>query len=126
MAAGGVVMFIFADVLIRLFTDDNAVVQIGAQYLRIAAFILYAYVILLTYVSLLQGLKRPMFAIWIGLFRQIGAPVMLFYLLAHYLGLGLMGIWGSIFLITWFSACISIVYGQRILRKVTQVEIQNN
>ena len=110
MVIGGAAVFILASPLMALFTQDTDVIRIGSQYLRIAAFILWAYVILFVATSALQGIKMPMYAIWIGLYRQIIAPAALFYLLAHLLGWGLNGIWWGIFLVTWSAALITLSY----------------
>jgi Na+-driven multidrug efflux pump len=96
-----------------LFTDDPEVVAIGAPYLRIAAFIEYAYVLLFVNTSALQGLKKPAFALWIGLYRQILAPVGVFWLLTRVWDHGLFGIWWGIFGITWTAAIVAVWWAQR-------------
>jgi len=92
------------------FTEDNAVVDIGAFYLKISAFIYWAYIILFVAVAALQGLKRPLYAIWIGLYRQLIAPAIVFYTLAYLLGMGFIGIWWGIFLVTWSATIFTLFY----------------
>ena len=94
----------------KIFTDDQAVLKIGAFYLRISAFIYWAYIILFVAVAALQGLKRPSYAIWIGMYRQIVAPTIVFYVLASQLGMGLSGIWWGIFLVTWSATIFTVIY----------------
>ena len=94
---GVLFLFIFSKQLMGLFTDDHAVVNIGSVYLKIAAFLLWSYVIMFINVSALQGMKRPMFALWIGLGRQIVAPIAVFYLFVYVIETGLLGIWWGIF-----------------------------
>jgi putative MATE family efflux protein len=118
MAIGTVGVLILARYLMGLFTDDASVIEIGTTYLRISAFLLYGYVILFLHVAALQGLKRPMFAIWIGLFRQILAPVILFHLLSQVLDFGLLGIWWGIFSINWFSAGVTLFYARWVMKKI--------
>ena len=93
-------------------------IGIGATYLRIDALVFYAYVVLFANVAALQGVKRPMYAIWIGLSRQILAPVMVFYLLVFELQAGLLGIWWGIFAITWSAAIVTILYTRGVLGKI--------
>jgi len=112
---GSTLMFIGADWLMARFTDSAAVVAIGGHYLRIAAFIEFAYVLLFVNLSVLQGLKLPIFALWIGLGRQIVAPVILFTLATRVWDLGLDGVWWSIFGITWTAALVAVAFA---LRKV--------
>lgn len=115
MLAGTILVFLLAPYLMLLFTSDQAVIEPGIEYLRISALVFFAYVILFTTVALLQGLKRPMYAIWVGLFRQVIAPLPVFWLLGMYLSWELVGIWWGIFFIAWTSALFTLWYGKRIL-----------
>ena len=118
MAIGSAFVFFGARPLLDLFTDDREVVDIGAHYLRIAAFIQYAYVILFVNTSALQGLKLPSFALWAGLYRQIVAPFTLFWLTTRVWDLGLDGIWWSIFGISWSAALVAVVFAQQRVKKL--------
>ncbi len=119
MAAGTVVVVWLAPYFMRLFSDDAQVVGIGVGYLRVDAFVFYGYVILFVSVSALQGMKKPFFAIYIGIFRQIVAPYALFYLLTRIYPIGLAGIWWGILIITWTAALIALFYLRYTLRQVT-------
>jgi Na+-driven multidrug efflux pump len=117
IAATGIV-FIFARYLMGFFTDDSLVIDIGTTYMRIDCFVFNAYVILFTNIAALQGVKRPLFAVWIGLFRQLVAPLVVFYIVINILDVGLLGIWWGFFSITWSAALFSIFYTRVILRDV--------
>lgn len=111
-------IFLFAEPLMRIFTADPAVISIGAEYLRIDAFTLYGYVIIFVSTSMLQGMKRPMFAIWMGISRQVAAPWALFTLFTTGLGYGTIALWFSIAIIVWSAAGISFWFAQKTLRRV--------
>lgn len=113
MVFGSALVFFGARPLMGLFSDDPAVVDIGTRYLRIAAFIEYAYVMLFVNTSVLQGLKKPAFALWIGLYRQIAAPFAVFWVLTEVWGKGLYGIWWGIFGITWSAAAVAVWWARR-------------
>jgi Na+-driven multidrug efflux pump len=117
MAVGMAVVVILAAPLIDAFTEDPKVVALGSTYLRIEAIALYAYVILSVHIAALQGVKRPLLAIWIGLGRQIVVPVAVFWVLTEYLGLGVVAIWWGIVCIVWASAITALVYARRIIAK---------
>ena len=119
MGLGGFFCFFLPKPLMTFFTDDPVVVGHGVDYLRIAAITLCSYVILFQTVSLLQGLKRPLYAIIIGIYRQILAPCLVFYFLAFHLGFQETGIWWGIFLVTWSAAIITFFYGRHTLNRIT-------
>jgi putative MATE family efflux protein len=117
MAAGSVVVFMGARPLMALFTNDESVVAIGATYLRIDALVLYAYVLLFVHVAALQGMKKPMFAVWIGLYRQIVAPFLLFWMLTRVFQFGPLAIWWGIFGITWSAAVFTFFYARKMVKQ---------
>lgn len=114
---GCLLMIAIPEKLFEIFTQDKEVVFVGSKYLRIAALTDYAYVVLSISISGLQGMKRPFYALWVGLFRQIIIPVIIFYCLIYCFDLGLESVWWSIFLITWSAALISLWYVRRIIRE---------
>jgi putative MATE family efflux protein len=122
MLSGGVVLFVLAPQLMRFFSKDPVVVSQGTDYLYIAAFMLYSYVILYTNVSALQGLKRPMFAFYMGLARQIVAPLAVFHLLCVILDWGVMGVWWGIAIVTWSAALFAYFYARRLIRRYLDEE----
>ncbi len=105
---GSALMYLGADFLMRRFTQDPEVVAVGTHYLRIAAFIELAYVILFINTSVLQGLKKPAWALAIGLTRQIIAPFIVFTLATRVWGWGRDGIWWGIFGIAWLAALAAV------------------
>ena len=117
MILGTLIVLAAAPYLMAIFSGDIRVVDIGSVYLRIDALVFYAYVILFAHVAALQGIKRPMYALWIGLSRQIIAPFILFYLLTRVFNFGLTGIWWGIFAITWGAAIFTLFYARLIMRK---------
>ena len=120
MLIGGAILYTTCTPLMAFFTQDQEVITIGTDYLRIAAITLCSYVILFQTVFMLQGLTRPMYAIWIGLYRQIIAPCLVFYVLAFVLDWQLFGIWWGIFLVTWSAAIVTWLYGRWILNHIAK------
>lgn len=117
MGVGGVLVHLGADWLMRQFTADASVIEAGASYLRLAAFVLYAYVILFVNVAALQGVRKPMFGVWVGLARQIVAPLLVFHLGVHVLEWGLFSVWWGIACIVWTAAMVSWLVANRILKR---------
>ncbi len=124
MVFGGFALFLAAGPLMAWFTRDTAVIDIGRSYLRVAAWTLGSYVVLYQTVFMLQGLKRPIFGLWVGLYRQILAPAIVFPLLAFTAGFGIHGVWWGIALANWSAALVCAWYGDRFLRKQAGPEVR--
>lgn len=118
-AIGVAVVFALSPQIMGLFTHDQEVVSIGAGYLRISAFVYFAYTILYVSTSALQGLKKPLYAIWIGLYRQIAAPLLVFWFLAVFLDWQLYGVWWGIMIVNTSAAIITMLYLKTVLKKIS-------
>ncbi|HMP90267.1 MAG TPA: MATE family efflux transporter [Kiritimatiellia bacterium] len=116
LAPAILLMLVWPRYALSLFTNDAEVIAIGSNYLRVAAFLTYAYVLLFTLTAALQAIKRPMYAVWIGLYRQIIAPVIIIYTLSRLTGLGLWSVWISVAITTWSSALYTLWYANRIAK----------
>jgi len=118
MFVGACLLFFAKEKLMSAFTNDPDVINIGSHYLTFACIIFLAYPLLFITVSALQGMKKPMYAVWIGLYRQILAPILIFSVLTKIFNWGIDGIWWGIFGITWSAAIITVLYGRFILKKL--------
>jgi MATE family, multidrug efflux pump len=96
-----------------VFTTDAAVIAHGSNYLTAAAFTLAAYPILFVTVFMMQGLKRPGYGLWMGIYRQVLAPVFVFQTLVFTLGWGLWGVWWGFCFVTWSAALFALWWGWR-------------
>ena len=112
-------MFIFfaGSYLMRFFTDVPEIITFGIEYLFIAALLSWAYGLIFVTESVLRGLKRPIFPMFIGLLRQIVLPWPLFYLVTFTLALGIGSLWWSLFAIVWLAAIIMLAYTFYVLKK---------
>jgi putative MATE family efflux protein len=122
MSMGAAVIFIIPGPLMSFFTEDQSVISIGIVYLRIAAFVSWGYVLLRIVIAALQGMKRPIFAVWIGAYRQIVGAFFIFFVVRRWLDLGITSIWWSIFFLVWSSTVIALLYLRRTLKRVTQAK----
>ena len=117
MIIGGLIVFLVRDPAMRLFTDDPLVISHGRDYLLTASLTLAAYPILFVTVFALLGIKRPVYGLIIGIYRQLVAPVIVFHTLAFTLGWGLWGVWWGICFVTWSAALVTLVVGARKIGK---------
>ncbi len=109
---------IFSEQLMKAFTSDPNVILIGNEYLRIGVLFFFAYIFLNISVSTLQGIKKPMYAIFVGTYRQFLVPLPLFLLLSVHLGWGTKGIWWGIFFANWSAAIFTFFYARRKLQRL--------
>ncbi|MCU0679404.1 MAG: MATE family efflux transporter [Planctomycetes bacterium] len=116
--AGAIAVFILARKLMSFFTADSAVIEVGVTYLRISVLVYWAYTALYVIVSALQGLKKPLISVWVGLYRQIVMPLAVFYLLVKVFGWGLNGIWWGVFFVNWSAVVFIYCYLRRVLRRL--------
>ena len=109
MIIGGIVIFPLAPYLVSIFNNNPNVISIGTRYLRIEVLAFVTYVILNISISVLQGIKKPNYAIFMGIFRQ-ALPFGLFYLLGTTFNMGLDGVWWGIVIINWIAVCVTLYY----------------
>ncbi|MCC5847610.1 MAG: MATE family efflux transporter [Verrucomicrobia bacterium] len=100
----------FAPFWMSRFSQDPEVIAIGATFLRFAMATMYSFVILFISTSVLQGLQRPHFAIWLGLYRQFLAPLLLIPILMARFERPEIGIWWGVLISTWSGALIAALF----------------
>jgi putative MATE family efflux protein len=123
MIAGGALVWAFGGSMMRIFTDDPEVIRYGSRYLIAAALTLAAYPILFVTVFMMQGLKRPHYGLWIGIYRQVAGPIVIYHTLAFTLGWGLSGIWWGMTMVTWSAAAFTLWWGWKVCRELTSQNV---
>jgi putative MATE family efflux protein len=113
MLLGGLLVWLLRDPAMRMFTQDPIVISHGRNYLLSSSLTLAAYPILFVTVFAMQGIKRPAYGLWMGIYRQLVAPVVVFHTLAFTLGWGLWGVWWGICIVTWSAALFALGWGWR-------------
>ncbi len=87
------VLWLFGRQVLGFFTDDAEVIRVGLGYLRVESFILSAYMLLFTVNAFLQALKRPIWTLWIGLYRQAFGVAFFIWIFVGLLGFDELGVW---------------------------------
>lgn len=122
MILGALIIYPLAPQLIGLFNSDPDVIRAGTVYLRIEFIAFPTYVILNILISVLQGIKKPNLAVFIGLYRQIILPLILFQYLGSALGMGITGVWWGVVAINWSAVVIAWVYSRVVLSRTLTYE----
>ena len=89
-------LYFSAPLLMRSFTSDRAVIDIGVSYLRIDVFVLPIYMMLFAINSFLQALKRPIWTLLIGIYRQAFGVAFFSFVFVYVWGFGVVGVWYGI------------------------------
>jgi putative MATE family efflux protein len=76
-----------------LFTDDQPVIAVGISYLRVDSFLFILYMMLFSINSFLQAMKRPIWTLWISIYRQGFGVAFFVWLLVSVLGMDVLGVW---------------------------------
>lgn len=117
LTVGLVIIYPFAPQLVGLFNQDADVIQEGARYLRIEGLAIYSYSMIGIASSVLQAIKKPYYALLIGVLRQF-SPLFVFYALGQLLNLGVSGIWWGIVLVNYTATILVWIIVYRLLKQL--------
>ncbi len=117
LTIGLVIIYPFAPQLVGIFNQDPQVIQEGARYLRIEGLAIYSYSMIGIASSVLQAIKKPYYALMIGVLRQF-TPIFVFYALGQLLSLGVTGVWWGIVLVNYTATILVWMIVYRLLNKL--------
>ena len=89
------IVFVFAGQLTSIFTDDKAVIKIGAQYLKIEGTFYCLIGFLFLFYGYFRAIQKPFVSVVLTI-ASLGTRVLLAYTLSAIPALGVNGIWLSI------------------------------
>lgn len=118
-------VIIFAPWLLGVFTENEQVIAIGKTYLYIQVLTFFSYIIMNQSNSVLQGLKRPAMIMWVGVYRQMVAPFIVFPLLTSVAGLGVNGVWWGLVVVNWSAAIFTWLYTRGRLQDAMRLLYRN-
>ena len=115
---GIIFLTILGRLIISLFDSNPIVVDFGVSYLVIEIWIFYAYIILFVCISTLQAIKRPKMILYIGIYRQIFAKLIIAYLIVKYFELDFIYLWFGILFMIYSAAIFTYFYTNNLLKKL--------
>ena len=101
---------------ISLFSDDPEVIRIGSSYLRIDAFLFPIYMMLFSINSLLQALKKPIWTLWISIYRQGFGVAFFIWVFISVLDFSVWGVWLGIATAVTSGWVLSLIVASKIAR----------
>ena len=87
------VLWFVSPYVVALFNDDPEVVRIGVSYLRVDGFLFPLYMMLFAINSFLQALKRPVWTLWISVYRQGFGVAFFIWIYVSQIGMDVWGVW---------------------------------
>ena len=105
MAVCAVLMFIFAPQLVGVFTTDQQAIAMASQALRVQAFAELFVAIANTVSGILRGAGDTKFSSFLSMVGMWGVRVPLAYILIHFFGFSLLGVWLPMAL-DWTMRCL--------------------
>lgn len=89
----GPFLWFFGGTVVGTFTDDPEVIRVGRDYLRVASFMLIVYLLHFSITSFLQAMKRPIWSLWISLYRQTFGVAFFVWVYVGWFGMSEIGVW---------------------------------
>jgi len=115
---GIITLTIFGKFLISLFDSNPTVIDFGIHYLLVEIWIFYAYVVLFICVSTLQAIKKPKMILYIALYRQIVAKLIIAYLIVKVFELDFIYLWFGVLVMIYSAAIFAYFYTNSLLKRV--------
>ena len=97
-----------------IFSDDAEVVRIGSSYLRVDAFLFPIYMMLFSINSLLQALKKPIWTLWISIYRQGFGVAFFIWIFISILNFSVWGVWLGIATAVTSGWMVSLIIANKI------------
>lgn len=108
--AGMGILWILGAWLVAQFDSNNEVIQYGTTYIYVMLFLFCGYVTHFACVATLQGIKKPTMIFYVGFFRQILAPSIVYTLIVSYFQLSFVWMWVGLGCIVYSSALFLLYY----------------
>jgi putative MATE family efflux protein len=89
-------LWFFGKYAMALFTADDQVIAVGASYLKVDGFLFPVYLMLFSINSILQALKKPVWTLWISIYRQGFGVAFFIWVFVGLLDFDVWGVWFGI------------------------------
>ncbi|MEM9413781.1 MAG: MATE family efflux transporter, partial [Planctomycetota bacterium] len=115
-----VLIFIFARPLMKIFTSDVEVIEIGVHYTHIMMLIQWSYVMTSTHLAFLQAIKRPFYGFFESVLRKVLLPLGFILFLAQWERLGVDSVWYGVAIANIGMTIVTVIYTWRLIRSECQ------
>ena len=119
------VVYLFADLTVRFFTDDELIISIAVSFLKLFAFVYPLIAVGITSGRVLQGLGKGLPVLIITIVRVLGvsAPLALFFI--FYMAKPVEWVWYSMMLSTVVAFTIAVLWLFSTVRKLPTMKLES-
>jgi putative MATE family efflux protein len=110
MAIAGIIMFIFAETFVSLFTENLIAIEHGTIYLKIAALIGPIYPVFFITTAVFQAVKKPIYSLYLSIIRLTALPFLSLWYVINIRGGSYNDIFYTIMATNWFIAIVVIIF----------------
>ena len=113
-----ILIYVYAEALMRIFTSDETVITIGVNCVRILALIQWCYLITSTHLAMLQAIKRPMYGFFESVTRKVVLPLPLLWMFVLQLDFSVDSVWWTIAGTSVLMTVVTLAYAQTVMGKL--------
>ena len=122
MCIAGVIIYIFSEPIIRIFSNDLEVVKYGSSYLKIAAFIGPIYPVFFISHALFTALKKTSLIFYSNLFRMIIFPFTIVWVILNIMDGYFQDIFYGLLIMNWILGFIMLAIARGLMIKTFNEE----
>jgi len=118
MILAGVIVFLLADNIVSIFTDNQEVIDFGADYLKVAAFIGPVYPVFFITNALFQAIKKPIYTVVITFSRLVLLPFSTMSVVVFVLNGSFKDLFLGLFFINWTFGILVFLFSKYYMKKL--------
>ena len=118
MILAGVIVFLLADNIVSIFTDNQEVINFGADYLKVAAFIGPVYPVFFITNALFQAIKKPIYTVIITFSRLVVLPFSTMSVVVFVLNGSFKDLFLGLFFINWTFGILVFLFSKYYMKKL--------
>ena len=122
MCVAGVVIYIFSESIIRIFSNDLEVIKYGSSYLKIAAFIGPIYPVFFISHALFTALKKTFLIFYSNLFRMLILPFTIVWVIVSVMNGYFQDIFYGLLIMNWILGFIMLLVARGLMIKTFKEE----
>ena len=122
MCFAGVIIYIFSEHIIRIFSNDLEVIKYGSDYLKIAAFIGPIYPVFFITHALFTALKKTYFIFYSNLFRMVILPFSIVWLILNVMNGYFQDIFYGLLIMNWVLGFTMLLVARGLMIKTFKEE----